>query len=85
MGFPVYGFMRLHLGDTPIFIAFYCLIASSSTYSGIYEESSDSESVFFVIVFVSARLVGIDPCVWFKQLDVQWVRNWIYGDIKGYG
>ncbi|GAJ23493.1 unnamed protein product, partial [marine sediment metagenome] len=27
--------------------------------------------------------VGFEPDVWFKQLDVKWVRNWIYGDIEG--
>ena len=49
------------------------------------EDGKGPGSVFVVIGFVSARLVGFEPDVWFKQLDVKWVRNWIYGDIKDYG
>ena len=49
------------------------------------EDGQGPGSVFVVIGFVSARLVGLEPDVWFKQLDVKWVRKWVFGDTVGYG
>ncbi len=49
------------------------------------ENDQDPGHIFVVIGFVSARIVGLEPDIWFKQLDVQWVRRWIFGDLDGYG
>lgn len=49
-----------------------------------YEDCED-EFVYIVIGFVSARLVDIEPDVWFMQLDVKWVENWIYGGLRDNG
>jgi hypothetical protein len=48
-------------------------------------EDFDDEFVYIVIGFVSARLVSIEPNVWFKQLDVKWVQNYIYGGLRDNG
>jgi hypothetical protein len=49
-----------------------------------YEDCED-EFLYIVIGFVSARLVDIEPDVWFMQLDVKWIENWIYGGLRDNG
>ena len=60
---------------------FYCVLKDLSETS---EEESNGdgyhiEDVYFVIGFVSIHLIGLEPDIWFKQLDAKWVDSFLKG------